>query len=87
MTDEATPEVEELSTSTCWALLREVDVGRIALHGSDDEIEQHDDVIAAFALRIRTWHVGHKHAYVRLVPDVVTGRRFLVDPTNKEVHR
>ncbi len=146
MTDEAAPEVEELSTSTCWALLREAEVGRIALHGTDDEIEifpinyivdhgsivfktatgtklaladqhgraafeaddfdfysgtawsvvlrgtpevikHHDDVIASFDLQVRTWHVGHKPTYVRLTPDVLTGRRFHVDPTNKDVHR
>lgn len=138
--------VEELSTSSCWALLRGVEVGRIALHGTDDEIEifpvnfivdqgsivfktavgtklslahqhrrsafeaddfdfydgtawsvvlrgtpsvieHHDDVVAAFDLQIRPWQVGHKPTYVRLAPDVVTGRRFRVDPTSKDVLR
>lgn len=141
------PEVEELSTSTCWTLLRRANVGRIALHGADDEIEifpvnfivdqesivfktgagtkrsladqhrraafeaddfdfydgtvwsvvlrgvpnviqhHHDAVIAAFDLQIRPWQVGHKTTYVRLAPDVVTGRRFRVDPAHKDVHR
>jgi nitroimidazol reductase NimA-like FMN-containing flavoprotein (pyridoxamine 5'-phosphate oxidase superfamily) len=139
-------EVEELSTSTCWALLRRVEVGRMALHGVGDEIEMfpvnfivdqgsivfktgagtklslvhqegraafeadgfdfydgtawsvvlrgvpnviqhHDDLIAAFDLQIRPWQVGRKPTFVRLSPDVVTGRRFRVDPTHKDVHR
>lgn len=33
------PVIEELSESTCWALLRQTSVGRIALHGPDDDIE------------------------------------------------
>ncbi len=130
-------EAEALSTSTCWALLRDVAVGRIALHGDGDEIEifpvnfivdhgsvvfktaagtklaladqqrratfeaddfdgdegtawsvvlrgapqvvkHHDDVVEAFELDIRSWQVGPKPTYVRLVPDVVTGRRFRI---------
>lgn len=39
MNDDETPHAEELSASTCWSLLRDVPVGRIALHGVDDEIE------------------------------------------------
>lgn len=144
--DEEPRDVEELSTSTCWALLRDAEVGRIALHGIDDEIEifpinfivdhgsivfktatgtklsladtsgraafeaddfdfysgtawsvvlrgepqvlkHRDDVIAAFDLQVSTWHVGNKPTYVRITPDVVTGRRFRVDPANKGVHR
>lgn len=34
----AAPHVEALSTSECWALLRDVPIGRIALR-NDDEIE------------------------------------------------
>lgn len=30
------PMVEELSVSQCWALLRDVPIGRIALRGADD---------------------------------------------------
>jgi hypothetical protein len=30
---------------------------------------------------------GYRPAYVRLSPDVITGRRFRVDPTHKDVHR
>ena len=139
MNDVAHPDFEELSTSTCWSHLRDIPVGRIALHGVDDDIEifpvnfivdhgsvvfktaagtklalaqqrgraafeaddydaedgtawsvvlrgtpevieHHGDVVAAFGLQIRSWQVGPKPVYVRLVPDVVTGRRFRVDP-------
>ena len=134
------PDVEELSTSSCWALLRGAAVGRMALQGTNDEIEvfpvnfivdhgsivfktatgtklsladqqgkaafeadgydfyegtawsvvlrgtpqvvkHHDDVIDAFDLQIRSWLVGNKPIYVRLAPDVMTGRRFRVNPT------
>ena len=139
-------ESEHLSTSACWGLLRRSDVGRMALHGDDDEIEifplnfivdresivfktaagtklalvsghrraafevdafdfyegtawsvvlrgvptvlRHDDeVLAELEQQIRPWQVGNKPAYVRLAPDVVTGRRFRVDPNHKDVHR
>lgn len=137
---------EQLSTSACWALLRRSDVGRMALHGEDDEIEifplnfvvdrdsivfktaagtklslasghrraafevdafdfyegtawsvvlrgvptviRHDDeALADLEQQIRPWHVGNKPAYVRLTPDVVTGRRFRVDPDHIDIHR
>ncbi len=130
--------MEDLSTSTCWALLRSVAVGRLAVHGDDDEIEifpvnfivdqgsvvfrtaegtklarsrdrrraafevddfdfydgtawsvvlrglpsaieHHDDVVATFDLQLRPWQAGPKPTYVRITPDVVTGRRFQVD--------
>lgn len=139
MNDDATPHVEELSTSACWQLLRDASIGRIALHGVDAEIEifpvnfivdhgsivfktemgtklsladqqgraafeaddfdfsegtawsvvlrgtpqvikHHDDVIDSFDLQIRSWLVGHKPIYIRLAPDVVTGRRFRLKP-------
>lgn len=59
----------------------------VVLRGVPNVIQHHDDVIAAFDLQIRPWQVGHKPTYVRLSPDVVTGRRFRVDPTHKDVHR
>ncbi|MFN3256425.1 MAG: pyridoxamine 5'-phosphate oxidase family protein [Ilumatobacter sp.] len=36
---EQEPAVEELSAAACWALLRTTPVGRIAMHGANDEIE------------------------------------------------
>lgn len=35
----STSTIEELSTSRCWTFLRQANVGRIALHGSGDDIE------------------------------------------------
>ena len=130
---------EELSTSTCWSLVRDVAVGRIAFPGSDGDTEifpvnylvdrgsivfrtaagsklsfaesgargsfEVDDIepthsivwsvvmkgpiavirgqqaiIDSFDLDVLTWHAGHKPTYVRLTPDVVTGRRFAIGP-------
>ena len=48
---------------------------------------RNDDVIAALASQIRPWQVGNKPTFIRLAPDVVTGRRFRVNPTHKDVHR
>ena len=140
MNDDVTQHAEEVSTSTCWSLLRDVPVGRIALHGVDDEIEifpinfivdhgsivfktatgtklsladhqgrvafeadhfdasdgtawsvvlrgtselikHHDDIVDAFDLQIHSWQVGPKPTYVRLAPDIITGRRFRIDPS------
>ena len=126
---------EELSTSTCWSLVRDVAIGRIAFTGDDGDVEvfpvnfvvdrgsivfrtaagtkltyaesgrrstfEVDDihtphaavwsvvmkgqtevvrgqlaVVDAFEVDVDAWHAGHKPTYVRLTPDVVTGRRF-----------
>lgn len=133
--------MEELSGSECWAVLRTVAVGRLAVcaggdrcdvdifpvnfvvdHGSivfrtaagtklerltaersttfeaDDSdfsdgiawsvvakgpcgaIEAHADLISAFDLEVHPWHAGSKPTFVRLVPEVITGRRFTIDP-------
>lgn len=36
MGDPAAFEIEELSAAACWALLRDTEIGRIALQGADD---------------------------------------------------
>lgn len=133
------PSVEELSTSACWSLLRNIPVGRIALHGVDDiievfpvnfvvdhgtvvfktaagtklelahehrpstfeadhfdfyrgtawsvvakgqleVIEGHEAIKDTSKVDVRAWQSGHKPTYIRFVPDLVTGRRFPIDP-------
>ncbi|BAN02047.1 pyridoxamine 5'-phosphate oxidase family protein [Ilumatobacter coccineus] len=131
-------DIEDLGNSTCWSLLRQTPVGRIALQGGDDievfpvnfvvdhgsvvfrtgagtklrlaedgqratfEADRVDDtsqlvwsvvlkgpvavvrgrsaIVDTFDVDISTWHAGPKPTYVRLTPDVVTGRRFAPDP-------
>jgi nitroimidazol reductase NimA-like FMN-containing flavoprotein (pyridoxamine 5'-phosphate oxidase superfamily) len=128
------PMIEDLSVSTCWALIRTVPIGRIALPGTDDiEIfpvnfvvdggsivfrtapgtkrtligdgvrcsfeadhidvgEQlvwsvvlkgpvrpvlgHEAIIATFDMEVPAWQAGPKPTYVRMKPQLITGRRF-----------
>lgn len=131
-------DIEHLSNSTSWALLRETPIGRVALPGADDievfpvnflvdhgsvvfrtgpgtkltlvndgvratfEADSVDRaeqtvwsvvlkgpievvrasaaIVDSFDVDVTTWHAGAKPTYVRLTPDVVTGRRFAIDP-------
>jgi nitroimidazol reductase NimA-like FMN-containing flavoprotein (pyridoxamine 5'-phosphate oxidase superfamily) len=128
------PLIEDLSGSTCWALLRTVPIGRIALPGTEDieifpvnfvvdgssivfrtapgtkrtligegarcsfeadhinvgeqlvwsvvlkgpvrPVVGHDAIIATFDMEVPAWQAGPKPTYVRLKPQIVTGRRF-----------
>jgi nitroimidazol reductase NimA-like FMN-containing flavoprotein (pyridoxamine 5'-phosphate oxidase superfamily) len=129
--------MEELSVSTCWALLRTVPIGRIALPSAADievfpvnfivdggtivfrtaqgtkltligdgtratfeadkidvgdrlvwsvvlkgpvrQVSSLDEVRATFDMELPTWHAGPKPTYVRMKPQLITGRRFSVD--------
>ncbi|MGA9276856.1 pyridoxamine 5'-phosphate oxidase family protein [Ilumatobacter sp.] len=136
MNPTAKSSLDELSASICWALLRQVGLGRIAMNGPTGEIEVfpvnfvvdhgsvvfttgagtklslaldggratfeadsvdrgtawsvvakgpmnvvhlHEELIESFELNVRSWHAGSKPSYVRLVPDIITGRRFEYD--------
>lgn len=131
-------DIEELSESTCLALLRTVEVGRLAIATEDggidifpinyavdrgtlvfrtapgtklDHIVAHRRVVfeadhfggnepvawsvvvkgdaelvsrradleELFDVDVHPWHPDHKPNFVRLVPAVVTGRRFVID--------
>lgn len=127
---------EELSVSSCWALLRTVPIGRIALPGAGDievfpvnfivdggtivfrtaqgakltligdgtratfeadeldvgeqlvwsvvlkgpvrQVSGLEEVSATFDMELPTWHAGPKPIYVRMKPQLMTGRRFSV---------
>ncbi len=47
----------------------------VVLRGQAREIEDHDELLAADRLLIDTWAPGAKNRYLRIEPDVVTGRR------------
>jgi nitroimidazol reductase NimA-like FMN-containing flavoprotein (pyridoxamine 5'-phosphate oxidase superfamily) len=131
-------EMEALSTSTCLALLRTVDVGRLAvvtadggvdifpinfivdhgtvvfrtapgtkldslvadrrvafeadhfdwyehvawsvvIKGDAEFVTRRSDLEELFDLDVHPWHPHHKPHLVRLLPTLVTGRRFVVD--------
>ena len=134
MEESLDPLIEDLPTSTCWALLRTVPIGRIALPGQADieifpvnflvdgssivfrtapgtkrtligegarcsfeadfvdvgeqlvwsvvlkgpvrPVVGHEAIIATFDMEVPTWQAGPKPTYIRLKPQVVTGRRF-----------
>ena len=134
VTDSFDPTIEELSVSECWALIRTVPIGRIALPGTDDieifpvnfivdggsivfrtapgpkqtllgdgarcsfeadhidvgeqlvwsvvlkgparPVVGHDAIIATFDMEVPAWQAGPKPTYVRMKPQVITGRRF-----------
>lgn len=133
------PSVEELSNSACWALLRDVPIGRISLQGISDievfpvnfvvdggtivfhtasgtkltligdgarctfeadevdrtrrlvwsvvlkgsaqPIQHRDAIVAILDLEVPAWQAGAKPTYVRIEPDLISGRRFPV-PTS-----
>ena len=50
----------------------------VVVKGSAHEIEQMYDLFAAEDLPLFPWNSSPKHRFVRIVPDDVTGRRFVV---------
>jgi uncharacterized protein len=50
----------------------------VVIKGHADEIEQMYDLFAAQDLPLFPWNSSPKHRFVRIVPDEVTGRRFVV---------
>lgn len=56
-----------MSAGTAWS---------VVLRGTSEVIKHRDDLVATFDLQIHSWQAGPKPTYVRLIPDVVTGRGF-----------
>jgi len=54
------------------------DAWSVVVKGHAEEIEQMHDLFAAQDLPLFPWHASPKHRFVRIVPELVTGRRFLV---------
>lgn len=49
----------------------------VMVRGHAHEIEKLDDLVAAEELPLRPWASGRKTRYVRITPEVVTGRRIV----------
>ncbi len=49
----------------------------VVVRGRAQEIERLDDLVAAEELPLRPWASGRKTRYVRITPEVVTGRRIV----------
>ncbi|HZB40295.1 MAG TPA: pyridoxamine 5'-phosphate oxidase family protein [Ilumatobacter sp.] len=50
----------------------------VVIKGRALEIERMYELFDALELPLYPWHVGPKHRFVRILPEVVTGRRFRV---------
>ena len=55
------------------------DVWSVVMKGPISVIRGQRALIETFDLDVDVWQSGHKPAYIRLTPDVVTGRRFVID--------
>jgi uncharacterized protein len=54
------------------------DAWSVVIKGQAVEIESMYELFDALDLPLYPWHVAPKHRFVRIVPDMVTGRRFRV---------
>ena len=50
----------------------------VVVKGRAVEIERMEELFDAVELPLYPWHAAPKHRYVRILPDLVTGRRFRV---------
>jgi uncharacterized protein len=50
----------------------------VVIKGQAVEIERMYEMFDALDLPLYPWHVAPKHRFVRILPELVTGRRFLV---------
>lgn len=54
------------------------DAWSVVVKGHAAEVEALDELLAVLDLPLYPWNAAIKHRFVRIVPDVVTGRRFHV---------
>ena len=52
----------------------------VVVHGTADLISLDTQLFDSFELAVHPWHLSNKPYFVRLVPTVVSGRRFRIDP-------
>lgn len=50
----------------------------VVVKGRAIEIERLEELMAAQDLPLYPWHAAPKHRYVRIEPDLITGRRFAI---------
>ena len=51
----------------------------VVVHGTADLISLDTQLFDTFELAVHPWHLSNKPYFVRLVPTVVSGRRFRID--------
>ncbi|HSP28274.1 MAG TPA: pyridoxamine 5'-phosphate oxidase family protein [Ilumatobacteraceae bacterium] len=51
----------------------------VVIHGTADLISLDTQLFDTFELAVHPWHLSNKPYFVRLVPTVVSGRRFRID--------
>ena len=52
----------------------------VVVHGTANLISLDTQLFDTFELAVHPWHLSNKPYFVRLVPTVVSGRRFRIDP-------
>ena len=62
-------EVDAEVTGSTWS---------VVIKGRAVEIDRMYELFDALELPLYPWQMGTKHCFVRIVPDAVTGRRFLI---------
>ena len=69
-----------LGTSVAFEIDGEIDgeAWSVVVKGHAEEIEEMYDLFAAADLPLYPWHAAPKHRFVRIVPSLVTGRRFRI---------
>ncbi len=72
-TDQVTFESDDsdLDDGVAWSVIAK---------GACTVIQVHSDLLDSFDLEVYPWHVGGKPTFVRLVPHLLSGRRFTIDP-------
>jgi nitroimidazol reductase NimA-like FMN-containing flavoprotein (pyridoxamine 5'-phosphate oxidase superfamily) len=60
----------DVAAATAWS---------VVIRGTAQEVRELDDVVDLLAMPLLPWHPGPKPRLVRVEPDSVTGRRFVVD--------
>lgn len=54
----------------------------VVIRGRAELIKRPDEILESFSLPLTPWQGGKKDQFVRIVPDVVSGRRFAVVEPN-----
>ena len=69
----------EADNAACTYDQQHDDPWSVVMHGTAGLISLETELFDSFGLSVRPWHVSNKPYFVRLVPTVVSGRRFRID--------
>lgn len=69
----------EADNAACTFSQQVEDPWSVVMHGTASLISRETDLFDSFELAVRPWHDSNKPYFVRLVPTVVSGRRFRIE--------